>query len=193
MYGGASDTATMQHTFQASPERHPSMKYVAAVFILALSFSTAYAQHGLPQGAEETLSRLEQFFNTGDTRNFQMHLPSGIRMRVEDSVYALITDVYIVDVLQRYLAGKDSLEFKFSGALADEVDSRHTSGILTDIRYANGEVKEAVYVGTGKLYYTSAGSREKAYITVWLAGGGLSALDISKKPRGAVFFTSPYN
>ncbi len=170
-----------------------TMKNFAATVILALSFTTAYAQHGFPQYVEETMSRVEEVFNTADMKNLRLHLPSGMRMRIEETEYPVATDVFVLEQLQNFLAGKESLKFKFTGGLEDEVDARHTSGVVTEIRFAKGQPKETIYVGTGELSYMNDGQPGKAGITVWLRGGALVGLDISSTPRGMVFFTSPYN
>jgi hypothetical protein len=170
------------------------MKYLAAACIFILSISTAYTQHGLPQQVEQTLSRLEYAFNTSDTKDLQWVLPTSLRMRIEDSVFTNITDKYVMEMLHRYLAEKDSLEFKFTGSLMSEVDGKHTSGILPDMRFYGGGnvIKETVYIASGKLYYMSDGHHDNVEITVFIVGG-VVGIDISRTPRGTAFFTSPYN
>lgn len=170
------------------------MKILTIAGIITLCLSTAQAQHGLPQGTEQTLWRLEQAFNTNDTRDLKWVLPASIRMRIEDSSFSAITDAYVMEMLHRYLAEKDSLEFKFTGALISEVDARHTSGLLTDIRFmGRGGITETVYIATGKLFYGGADRREHVEVTVFLLGASIAGIDISRTPRGTVFFTSPYN
>lgn len=169
------------------------MKLFTTICMFSIFFSSVNSQHNIPQEIEQTLSRLEYAFNTSDTRNLKYVLPTSLRMRIEDSSYSIITDKYVMDKLHRYLAEKDSLKFKFTHAIKSEMDGKHTSGILPDLRfYGKGNVKETVYIASGKLFYVSKGNHENVEITVFIAGG-VVGIDISRQPRGQVFFTSPYN
>lgn len=169
------------------------MRTLATAVLCILSASISQAQHGLPQEVEQTLSRLEIVFNSGNTRELKWVLPSAIRMRIEDSVYAIITDIYVMKILHSYLAGKDSREFKFTGALISEVDGRHTSGVMPDLRmFGRGKGKEPLYIATGKLNFMGNGMPASVVVTVYIAAG-IVGIDISQKPRGAAFFISPYN
>jgi hypothetical protein len=106
-----------------------------------------------------------------------------------------------MEKLHRYLASKDSLQFKFTGELLTEVDGRHTSGLTPEMKfYGRGTaIKQTIYIGTGTLYYVSDGHHEKVEVTAYLVEKPenrkqkqLAGLDISRTPRGSAYFTAPY-
>ncbi|MGE5315652.1 MAG: DUF4783 domain-containing protein [Acidobacteriota bacterium] len=166
--------------------------FITASFLLIVS-SGALAQHGLPQGSEQTLARIEAAFQKGDMHDLNQYMETTVKMRLDDTVYTAITDVYARQILNDYLQAKKSVEFRFTAATSDnfliERSSTYSPGGKTeDVTVQKPGVRPATCIGTGMLSFEGNGGRVNVPVNVWLHGPMIYALDISKNSQATVFF-----
>ena len=114
---------------------------------------------------EMALTRIEQAFRTGAPASIEDLLPSGITMRLGDSLYQSISSISALDYLTKFFADKDSIDFRFA------------------------------LPGNGTMIYTQSGQRDTVNVDVWLrrSRGEIQvyAINISNYPIATVFFDIP--
>jgi hypothetical protein len=139
------------------------MKTVIAILMILLYFSLAPAQFlGVPRDVEFTLQRIEHAFATGNPSGIDDLISSSIIMRLNDSLYYDISSIRAMDLLKKFFANIDSLQFNFN------------------------------LPGTGQMIYYSGGKKYKDNVDVWIyrrmGDIGIRALNISNYPTATVFF-----
>ncbi len=142
------------------------MRTIMAAVVLLLLPLMATAQPWVPRDVEMALNRIQQAFRTADPASIEDMIPSGITMRLADSLYRDISSIQALDLLKQYFADKDSIDFHMVGM-----------------------------PGTGTMYYTQNGQRDTVNVDVWLMRGrfevNIYALNISNYPTATVFFNIP--
>jgi hypothetical protein len=126
----------------------------------------AFAQWvGVPMPVEMALTRIEQALRTGYPASIEDMLPSGITMRLGDSLYQSASSIYALDRLTKFFADKDSIDFRFG------------------------------LPGSGTMTYSQNGQRDTVEVDVWLKWSfgeiEIYALNISNYPIATVFFDIP--
>ncbi len=142
------------------------MRSLIAGFLLLLLPAVSSAQPWVPRDVEMALDRIQQAFRTADPASIEDMIPSGITMRLADSLYRDISSIQAMHLLKNYFADKDSIDF-------------HMIGVP----------------GRGTMYYTQNGQRDTVNVDVWLMRGrfdvNIYALNISNYPTATVFFNIP--
>ena len=135
--------------------------YIVIVFILFCS-SQAFSQWFLPSDVETSLNRIEYAIRNGNFNSIEDLIPSGITMRLDDSLYESIPSIYAMKALDNFFADKDSIQFYF--------------GIP----------------GNGRMVYYQDGKKKSEEVDVWLRRRDgfieISAINISNYPIATVFF-----
>jgi hypothetical protein len=133
------------------------------VLLLALTCSAAaFSQPGVPQDVEFALGRIENAFRMANPGSIEDMLSWNLTIRLADSLYQGVSRIQSLDLLKKFFADKDSIDFRFS------------------------------LPGSGTMVYSSAGKRDTTQVDVWLRGTrddiGLYAINISNYPLATVFF-----
>jgi hypothetical protein len=135
--------------------------YIVIVFILFCS-SQAFSQWFLPSDVETSLDRIEYAIRNGNFNSIEDLIPSGITMRLDDSLYESVSSIYAMKALDNFFADKDSIQFYF--------------GIP----------------GNGQMVYYQDGKKKSEEVDVWLRRRDgfieISAINISNYPIATVFF-----
>ena len=135
--------------------------YIVIVFILFCS-SQAFSQWFLPSDVETSLNRIEYAIRNGNFNSIEDLIPSGITMRLDDSLYESVPSIYAMKALDNFFADKDSIQFYF--------------GIP----------------GNGRMVYYQDGKKKSEEVDVWLRRRDgfieISAINISNYPIATVFF-----
>jgi hypothetical protein len=135
--------------------------YIVIVFILFCS-SQAFSQWFLPSDVETSLDRIEYAIRNGNFNSIEDLIPSGITMRLDDSLYESVSSITAMKALDNFFADKDSIQFYF--------------GIP----------------GNGRMVYFQNGKKKSEEVDVWLRRRNgfieISALNISNYPIATVFF-----
>ena len=135
--------------------------YIIVVFILFCS-SQAFSQWFLPSDVETSLNRIEYAIRNGNLNSIQDLIPSGITMRLGDSLYESVSSITAIKALNDFFADKDSIQFYFG------------------------------LPGNGQMIYYKDGKKKTYEVDVWLRRRSgfieISALNISNYPIATVFF-----
>jgi hypothetical protein len=135
--------------------------YLIAMLLVCFS-SVGFSQWFLPADVEMSLNRIESAFRDGNPSSIEDLIPSGITMRLDDSLYESISSITAMKALDNYFADKDSIQFKFA------------------------------LPGNGQMIYLKNGKKETVEVDVWLrryAGfPEIYALNISNYPIATIFF-----
>jgi hypothetical protein len=135
--------------------------YIIVIFILFCS-SQAFSQWFLPSDVETSLDRIEQAIRSGDPRSIEDLIPSGITMRLGDSLYESVSSITAIKALDNFFTDKDSVQFYFG------------------------------LPGNGQMVYYVNGKKKTDEVDVWLRRRDgfieISALNISNYPIATVFF-----
>ncbi|RPI04686.1 MAG: hypothetical protein EHM64_09185 [Ignavibacteriae bacterium] len=141
------------------------MRTVLFSVLTLLGSTQIHSQPGMASRVDFALYRIEQAFRTGDPGSVEDLIPSGIIMRIEDSLYQGIPGREALSRLQEFFANKDSIDFRF------------------------------VLPGQGTMIYSSGGKRDSIQVDVWLKREYgevfVYAINISNEPVATVFFNIP--
>ncbi len=142
------------------------MKILLIISALLCIAPRAFAQWaGVPMPVEMALTRIEQAFRNGDPASIEDMIPSGITMRLGDSLYQSVSSIVALDRLTKFFADKDSIDFRFA------------------------------MPGNGTMTYNHNEQRDTVNVDVWLrrSSGGVQvrAINISNYPIATVFFDMP--
>jgi hypothetical protein len=137
------------------------MKTLFVGFLVLLCSAQAFPQPGVPRNVESALFRIERAIREGYPASVEDLIQSGITMRLDDSLYQSISSITAKDLLNKYFADKDSIDFRFG------------------------------LPGQGTMTYLSAGKRESTQVDVYLRRDhgeiGMYALNISNYPVATMF------
>jgi hypothetical protein len=138
------------------------MKTFLIGLLILLCSAQSFSQPGIPRNVEFALNKIEQAIRTGYPAAIEDLIQSGITMRIEDSLYQSISSITAMDLLKKFFANKDSIDFRFG------------------------------LPGKGTMTYSSDGKRESTQVDVWLRRDqgdiNVYALNISNYPVATVFF-----
>ncbi len=142
------------------------MKTYLAVLSLLFCASPLFSQWFLPSDVEMSLNRVEMAIQSGNPNSIEDLIPSGITMRLEDSLYENISSIAAMDLLNKYFEDKDSIQFHFG------------------------------LPGNGLMTYTGNGKKNTLNVDIWLRRKDgfpeIYALNISNYPIATVFFRIPH-
>ena len=133
---------------------------IVGVFTL-LCLTKALSQNGITRNVESSLHRIEFAIREGSPAAVEDLIQSSIIMRLEDSLYQGISSITAMNLLKKFFAGKDSIDFRFE------------------------------LPGHGTMTYSTGGNRESTQVDVWLRRDrgeiGIYALNISNYPAATMF------
>ncbi len=134
------------------------------IFILAFPL-TVFAQRGIYPDVSFTLDRIENAFRTGNPMAIEDLIPSGITMRLADTLYQSTSDIQAMNALNQFFKNKSNIDF-----------------VLTPM-------------GTGTMMYTENGKRDTTNVDVYLGLRNgqvfVYALNISNYPTVTMFYDIP--
>jgi hypothetical protein len=90
------------------------MKTLLTFLLVTLCSAQTFSQLGVTQDVEFDLGRIEQSFWTGNPASIEDLLSESITMRLADSLYQGISSIQALDLLKKFFADKDSIEFRFT-------------------------------------------------------------------------------
>jgi hypothetical protein len=138
------------------------MKFYLMFLIMICLTSGSFAQWFLPDDVEMSLNRIETAFRNGNPGAIEDLIPSGITMRLDDSLYESISSITAMKALSDYFADKDSIQFQFA------------------------------LPGNGQMIFYKNGKKETEEVDVWLRRRDgfpeIYALNISNYPIATIFF-----
>jgi hypothetical protein len=135
--------------------------YLLVIFILFCSSQT-FSQWFLPSDVEMSLHRIESAIRSGNPNSIEDLIPSGITMRLKDSLYESVPSITAMNLLNNYFADKDSIQFRFG------------------------------LPGNGQMMYYRNGKKSTIEVDIWLRRRDgypeIYAINISNYPIATVFF-----
>ena len=145
------------------------MKKYVFIFVLTLSAIT-FSQLNDRESYEQVFLRIEQAFKNASPGNLWPFISSPITIRIEDSLYQNISDIYTESLLKKFFENKDSVSFRFDGKFYHSGSAK-----------AHGVI---IYIVNNKRISLNV----DVYLDNWRGEVIISALNISNYPSSTAFY-----